>query len=41
MCASKYRLATIVMKSSGMPRKPSMRVNWVWSADGNAAVKSR
>ena len=27
VCASKYRLATIMMKSSGMPRKPSMRVS--------------
>ena len=25
--ASKYKLATIMMKSSGMPRKPSMRVS--------------
>ncbi len=41
VCASKYRLETIIMKSSGMPRNRRMRVNWMWSADGKAAVKSR
>ncbi len=36
-----YMLATMNMKSSGMPKKRSMRPSCVWSADGNASVKYR
>ena len=41
MCAPLYRLATIKMKSSGMPRKPKVRSSCKWSAEGKAWVKSR
>ncbi len=36
-----YRLATIRMKSSGMPKKRSMRPSCAWLAEGKACVKYR
>ena len=41
VCAPLYRLATVKMKSSGMPRKRRVQSSCKWSADGKAWVKSR
>jgi len=41
VCAHLHRLATIKMKSLGMPRKRKVRPRCKWSTDAKAWVKSR
>jgi len=41
VCASFYRLVTIKMKSSGMPRNLRVRASCVWYVEENACMKSK
>jgi hypothetical protein len=41
LCAPLYRLATMKMQFSGMPRKRRVRSSCMWSAEKKAWVKSR